>query len=417
MVREEEARSPNPRFRGGTGTIFCDEAGFTGNNLLDRDQEVFVYVGLAIDPERAQALVEQTVRDFQIQGNEIKGSRLLKTESGRTAVTKILKTCVSDTRTVYHWKTYALACKIFEYIFEPALAEQNSIYYDAGFHRFVSTLLFTFFRAKDRTAEDFFQDFATWARDGSAKTLERLFPCQSLVVQHHTNPLEAVATFATLHRNKIREELRPYHQNPTTPNWILDLTTTSIFSVLCSLGELYDQLDVYIDRSKPLETEGDILHTMVNRKDKIRVRMFGKERPYSFNLTKLPSFVNSKDHPGIQLADVIASALASALQGRLRNQVDKQGQGWLALALPATLEDCILPDLKQADPHERSAFVNSALLMEVIDRSLKKESLFDGIPEFLHRMHQNYPAYRASLYAQEEGHFEKAGLEGEQPKS
>jgi hypothetical protein len=112
------------------------------------------------------------------------------------------------------------------------------MYYTAGFHRFVSTLLFTFFQAKDKAAEDFFQDFTTWARDGSMTALERIFPSEGLVVQRHTNPLHSIATFATLHRETIREELRRYHQNQTTPNWIPDLTSTSIFSVLCAWGEL-----------------------------------------------------------------------------------------------------------------------------------------------------------------------------------
>ena len=119
--------------------------------------------------------------------------------------------------------------------------------------------------------------------------------------------------------------------------------------------------------------------------------MFGKERPYSFNLTKVPSFVNSKDHPGIQRADVIASALAKALQNKIRTEQDKDGQAWLATSLPATLDDCILPDMASADPHEREAFVNSALLMEVVDRSLRKENLFDGIQEFIDGMHRAIP--------------------------
>ncbi len=229
--RVKERESSRNAFRGGVGTIFCDEAGFTGNNLLDREQEVFVYVGLAITPERAKAVVDQTIRDFQLQGVELKGSRLLKTDAGRAAVTRILDLCIADMRIVYHWKRYALACKFFEYIFEPAVADQNSIYYAAGFHRFISTFLFMCFRAQDRVAEDLFQDFSTWVREGSTQALQRILPSGSLLVQHKTNPLDAISTFAMLHENTIREELRPYHQNPTTPNWILDLTTTSIFSV------------------------------------------------------------------------------------------------------------------------------------------------------------------------------------------
>lgn len=266
-----------------------------------------------------------------------------------------------------------------------------------NFHKFVSTLLFLFFRAQDRAAEDLFQDFASWVRQGDLAALQRIFPDDGHLVNYTENPLIAMATFALLHRDTIRDELRPLHQNPTTPNWILDLTSTSIFSVLCAWGELYDQLDVYVDRSKPLETENDIMRAMVNRSDRVTVRMFGKERPYSFNLTKLPEFVNSKDHPGVQLADVIASAIASAMQRNLRNQAEPQDKSWLASILPVTLDDCIMPDTKHADPDSRAGFVGSALLMELVGRSVKKEDLFEGIPEFIVAMYRMYPEYRASI--------------------
>ena len=33
-------------------TIYCDEAGFTGNNLLDTQQPYFSYASVAIDPDQ-----------------------------------------------------------------------------------------------------------------------------------------------------------------------------------------------------------------------------------------------------------------------------------------------------------------------------------------------------------------------------
>jgi hypothetical protein len=385
------------RFRGGIGTIFCDEAGFTGNNLLDKAQEVFVYVGLAITPERAQELVEKTIRDTHLQGTELKGSRLLKTDAGKLAITRILKECIPDTRLVFHHKAYALACKMFEYIFEPPLASQNSMYYAAGFHRFISSVLFLFFQASDKRAEDLFSDFTSWVREGNTAALERLFPNDGLLVQSNATPLHGIATFAMLHRNTIEDELRAHHQNPTIPNWILDLTSTSIFSVLCALGEQYDQLDVYVDRSKPLESETSIMQAMVNRTDKARLKFLGKDRPYSFNLTRLPQFVNSKDHPGIQLADVIASALANALQAKFQTQTTPQAQEWIDTARPAILTDCILPDITQADPRSKGGFLGAIILRELVERSLKKEDLFDGIPELIQQTALDYPKYRQSI--------------------
>lgn len=48
-------------------TIYCDEAGFTGNNLLDREQPFFAFATVAIEPEAAKDVVAKTVRDYGIQ--------------------------------------------------------------------------------------------------------------------------------------------------------------------------------------------------------------------------------------------------------------------------------------------------------------------------------------------------------------
>lgn len=42
-------------------TIYCDESGFTGNNLSDLDQPYFVYADVAITPEEATEIKDRTL--------------------------------------------------------------------------------------------------------------------------------------------------------------------------------------------------------------------------------------------------------------------------------------------------------------------------------------------------------------------
>ena len=125
-------------------TVYCDEASL-GNNLLDKDQEVFAFASVAIAPSAAALRVKSITRKYKLQGRELKGSRLIKTSSGREAVTDVLRSCEGKFRVGIHLKPYAFACKMFEYIFEPPLAEQNSIFYGIGFHLFISNLLYIAF--------------------------------------------------------------------------------------------------------------------------------------------------------------------------------------------------------------------------------------------------------------------------------
>ena len=127
------------------------------------------------------------------------------------------------------------------------------------------------------------------------------------------------------------------------------------------------------------------------------MRLFGKDRALTFNLARPPEFVNSRNYPGVQLADVIASAIAMAMQKKIRNQLDKQCHAWLTKVHPAIVEDCILPELKAIDLDRSGGFVNTMILTELVDRSLQKKNLFDGMPEYIESVRRAYPAYRASL--------------------
>jgi hypothetical protein len=378
---------------GGTGHIFCDEAGFTGNNLLDSAQEVFTFASVAMEHEQAKETVERTLRNFKLQGAELKGARLLKSNAGRRAITSVIKDCAAHTRLVSDLKKFALACKFFEYIFEPALADQNSIFYGTGFHLFIANLLFALLRTKNVPAEAIFEQFSKFMREGDDSALESLFPRGGLIVNVESDPLAAISVFAMVNRRAIQEELESIRGDGSTPNWVLDLTTTSLFGTLSYWGEVYDDLDVWCDKSKPLETETDFLKVMVGRRDHIRLQMFGKERQYTFNLVDLPKLVDSRDQPGIQIADVFASALARAMQQRYWGKMEVDEKEWLRLSHGCFLDDNIWPDLDQVDLRRRSGFVNCAILHELTERCIKKQDLFRGMPEFIAAAHRIFPRF------------------------
>jgi hypothetical protein len=392
-TNRQQRKIRRPARIGGTGRIFCDEAGFTGNNLMDAAQEVFVFASVAMEELQAKEVVDRIVRDYKLQSPELKGSRLLKTESGRRAITSIIKDCALYARLVSHLKKFALACKFFEYIFEPALADQNSLFYGCEFHLFISNLLFAMLRTRDASAEMIFEEFSKFMRDGSQAALEKLFPRKGLVVDYTSDPLAAISVFAMLNRRVIQEELDSIRGDGTTPHWILDLTTTSLFSVLSHWGEVYDELDVYCDQSKPIEADIDFLKVMVGRRDHVRLQMFGKDRQYTFNLVSLPKLVDSKEHPGIQVADVFASAMARAFQQRYWGKADSTENEWLERCRECFPDDNVWPDLDHMNLRRRPAFVNAAVLIELAERCLRKQNLFEGMPEIITAAYELFPQF------------------------
>jgi hypothetical protein len=98
-------------------TIYCDESGFTGNNLSNVEQLHFVYAGVAITPEEANEIKDRVIRDYRVNGVELKGKNLVKYAKGRRAVSDILEKVALAANASSCKKKYTLACKLYEYLF------------------------------------------------------------------------------------------------------------------------------------------------------------------------------------------------------------------------------------------------------------------------------------------------------------
>ena len=131
--------------------IYCDESGFSGNNLSDDGSPYFVSAGVLISAPEAEALVSEMKRTYRIQG-EMKGANLTKHPNGRKAIAAILEGSASKAKVTIADKRFALTGELFEYIFEPALTANNGFFYKVGFHVFIANILYATWRAKPETA-------------------------------------------------------------------------------------------------------------------------------------------------------------------------------------------------------------------------------------------------------------------------
>lgn len=359
-------------------TIYCDEAGFTGNDLLSDDQPHFVYSSVVVSHQEAAETVAKVLQDYRLQGSELKGSRLIKSESGRAASTWILEKYAENSSVVIHHKKYSLAAKFFEYIFEPVLSSQggSGLYY-VGFHKFISNLVYLEFITKEEYTEKLLVDFQAAMR---AKDFDRL---EGLFVSAQTDPkasrfLRYLVTFCTCHRDAIVAEFDTLREVDSVGKWVLDLSTTALNSLLAKWGQRIEGMIVYCDNSKPIADAVDFFDVMINRTDKQYFDFpLSTPQPITYNLAQPIQLVNSKDYPGIQIADVIASLIAYSLKSESRELIQR------CLNLDIIHPQSIFPDPDEADISKKQAFVNAFILETLIDRTLKGESLFEGIPDII----------------------------------
>lgn len=242
--------------------IFCDESGFTGQNLLNPDQRFFAYGSVAISPTEAAELVTQTIRDFRVQGHELKGKNLLRHPSGRKAAIALIRQLGERSRVVLVNKQYALAGKLFEYTFEPLLSDISTALYGVSFQKFIANLVYVCSLAGHGRARDFADRFEKGVR-GEEESLKSFLSLHS--PNSGDDPIEALISFCVFHRDAILRELR--EAKGAVP-WLLDITGSSLNSLLTDWGRRADQLRVVCDESGPLASAASYFDVWIGREDK-----------------------------------------------------------------------------------------------------------------------------------------------------
>ena len=358
--------------------VYIDEAGFTGGNLLDRDQSELVFAAIAISETEAARICSEVADRSNTQAHELKGSNLTSRPRGRTAVTWLLENTAEYVKLAPINKRYALAGKFFEYIFEPVLAQKSRIFYERDFHKFVAMAVYLPFAAGHAIGVHVLESFQNLVSHPGSGAVTSLYPPNQLKIDEQ-DPLHHILTFALCHQARIAAELIEIAESQTYPKWALELSSSSVHCLLAGWAEKHGSLRVYCDDSKPLAANRELFDAMVGREDKFYPG-FGThgDRSVIYNLADPFRFVDSKQFPGIQIADIWATSLAYAF----RHRDDEICQRWLEIAEPTI--DCVLfPEDQFIDIYDEGPFLNRALLVELSRRSVKGESVTFGIEDFI----------------------------------
>ena len=362
-------------------TVYLDEAGFTGYCLLDPAQPMFVFAAVAMANDQAEALHSGVISRFRLSGDELKGSSLVKHGRGREAVSWLLDRSVEHSLLLVSDKKYALAGRFFDHIFEPLLVKQNSMFYAIEFHKFIAMILYCHSIAGDPIANGLLQDFETLMR-----TLD---PQQVDVLVAHVREVDLssalghILVFTLCEKDKIKKEIEFLRDMASGPRWELELSATSVNFLLASWGERFEALEVHCDRSKPIQSdlssESSLFNQLIGRRDKFYVRVGKQGRPsVIYNLATEIILEDSKKSPGIQIADVIASSVAYALN----NPKDEVSEKWLKLAEEMVAET-IVPDFKHIDLTQEGPMINSIVLVQIQERSIRGEDLLADLGQLI----------------------------------
>jgi hypothetical protein len=274
-----------------TRSLYIDESGFTGPDLLERTQQFVAYAAVEIEERRAAEILAESRARYFNQGTEFKASNLLKHERGRRQVLDVLKAVSSEKmRISVHNKRYGLAAKFVEYILEPVLSSVWAVLYRDNFHQFVAMLLYAAMKAEDADAERLVLRFSDFMRGRDDKALWELL--NTHIPQHAF--LHDLATIARAYKEEILKDRANAHSVLEVPAFVMDLTSTSIHGLLMSMPHRDSfRYVVILDDSRAMRAAATELESFpvgafgVNREGKIR-------------------FSSSAERAGIQIADLAA---------------------------------------------------------------------------------------------------------------
>ena len=138
--------------------LYCDEAGYTGRNLLSNEQPYFVYTALNLSEAEIKNAHKLIAKNYKLQNGEVKGAKIVKSSKGQVVIMQLFEKYSNNARIVFHDKKYVIAGKIIENAVEPYL-HNNEQFYMTKLHVYLATGLYSYFVSQDSTAEELFTEF------------------------------------------------------------------------------------------------------------------------------------------------------------------------------------------------------------------------------------------------------------------
>ncbi|NBA86072.1 DUF3800 domain-containing protein [Emticicia sp. CRIBPO] len=116
-------------------TLYVDESGFTGYNLLDSDQPFFVVASSSIDSITSESILKSSFPNYQ--GAEFKFKNIWgsRNQVGLIELSKNLESLSNDILFSVNDKRFVIFVKMIDYLIEPIYHSQGYDFYAGGFSR------------------------------------------------------------------------------------------------------------------------------------------------------------------------------------------------------------------------------------------------------------------------------------------
>ena len=301
-------------------TIYFDESGNTGSNLIDLDQPVFTLASCIFSKERSKELLK-LIDSNSI--HEVHFKNLRRRKSGQDAIIRLMSSKLLDVKCVrinIFLKQFMITTKIVDILIEHMMHLMGEDLYLNGRNIALSNMLYyclPVFCDED-LVQSMYESFVTMIRSQDQNNIDKFY-----------NDVQKVKESSSDERFKENLDLILATKNcidgalEFVDKHSLDPSIPAFFSHCAQWGNSYPKgFHIIHDDSHSIEKERLLFaHFMDWTQDDVELGY--DRRKYNLPLKgKSLKFASSEDHPQIQVCDIVASSISYWAAGVSRGETE-----------------------------------------------------------------------------------------------
>ncbi len=288
--------------------LYFDESGNSGENLLDKEQPVFVLLSHNLSQEQSLELLN----NFDTNSDEIHFKKIRRYYKNHQKLIDVLNSDLIDYSSVkiaYYYKKFAICAHLVDQVVETYYFKNGMSFYEESLNIKYANALYMYCESFELQYEfnKLLELFQKMFRDKTIDSIDEFYELADIIKVKFKDNEEGTDFIHPISdsRRYIDEILS------SEKKYRMELTIPSI-TILCDIWykETGNMIDIIHDESKSLkEWEDTILELSDQNIPQRQIGLDTRTMTFPLPITSITR-VDSKDYPQVQLADLIGSAFA-----------------------------------------------------------------------------------------------------------
>ena len=325
-------------------TLYFDESGFTGDNLLDSTQPIFAIASTDLEPEVAEVILRETFPRYG--GNEFKFSNIWRSRRNRANLPEFCRRMSSSQEHLLVWwvdKRFAVLTKIVDFLIEPLFSTTGYDFYADGFSlKYTNYIHFGLTQfAEGAFLDSLLRAYQQFSRDPTPQGLRNLQVRLRVMVGSSKEPVRVF-----LEQMALGADIFALHSGLDSFRHSDDLQLTVMLAMVGHWRDRYSEdFEVVHDESSNFFGSRDLWNRATNPNVPTQLVPTAQGTTYQFPLRVVSTTgVDSKSCIPVQFCDVLAGLTRRFVDTRTEGSDRKLLDAAFQAGLHTIDSGCITPE-------------------------------------------------------------------------